>query len=70
MEEYLFLGLRKTDGISTEDFYERFGVSITDRFGEVVRRHEEEGLLAFDSQRMFLTKKGLDLSNYVLCDFL
>lgn len=72
MEEFMFLGLRLTQGISLRNFREQFKTGITDVYGTVLRRLEEEGLILFyeDGKRMKLTPKGVDLSNYVLAQFL
>lgn len=72
MEEFMFLGLRMTAGISNEDFQKAFGRSLWQVYGLVIQKHRTEGLLRWDDQtgRLYLTRQGLDLSNYVLSDFL
>lgn len=72
MEEFLFLGLRLTEGISPENFEAQFGTSLRDVFGEVIEKNIEDGLLAYseDEKRLALTERGLDLSNYVFAQFL
>ena len=74
MEEYLFLGLRLTEGIGLKDFYETFHYELEQIYGRVIEKHAGEGLLAYtDRERgrfLHLTEKGLDLANYVMADFL
>ena len=72
MEEYMFLGLRKCDGISKEEFTKRFGVDFNQIYGDVIKKHLSQGLLAIDeiSGKIKLTDRGIDVSNYVLSDFL
>lgn len=70
MEEAMILGLRKTEGISEREFYSRYGKEMKDVFGEVISHYEKEGLLIMEEDRLRFTKKGLDLSNVVLCEFL
>lgn len=70
MSEFMFLGLRRMEGVSFQDFQRRFGVSLSSVFGEPVRRHLQEGLLQERGDRLFLTERGIDISNFVLCDFL
>ncbi|MGN1023003.1 MAG: radical SAM family heme chaperone HemW [Lachnospiraceae bacterium] len=70
MSEFMFLGLRRMAGVSFREFAQRFGVSLSSVFGEPVRRHISEGLLARDGDSLFLTERGIDISNFVLCDFL
>ena len=45
MEEFMFLGLRMTDGVSANEFKRRFGITLEDRFGEVLRRHLEQNVI-------------------------
>lgn len=70
MEEFMFLGLRMTEGISEELFAQTFGVSVQSVYGAVIAAHEREGLLTRESGRIRLTGRGMDLSNYVMADFL
>ncbi len=71
IEEYMFLGLRMTDGISEEEFLSTFGVPVSDIYGEVIKRHIEDGMLeAAPCGRYRLTPRGIDVSNVVLADFL
>lgn len=72
MEEFLFLGLRMTSGVSVRAFREQFGVGIREVYGKILEELEEERLILFyeDGKRMRLTSRGIDLSNYVLARFL
>lgn len=45
MEEFMFLGLRMTEGISEADFAERFGRSLMQVYGMQVSELIEEGLM-------------------------
>ncbi len=75
MEETMFLGLRLIKGVSFDAFYKEFGVALEAVYDEVINKHEKEGLLeeymADNGEKYLkLTKKGLDVSNYVMADFL
>lgn len=75
MEETMFLGLRKTAGVDLEAFEETFDVSFGQVYGEVAEKHIQEGLLerkpdSSGRQYLALTAKGMDVSNYVMADFL
>ncbi|MCD8083199.1 MAG: radical SAM family heme chaperone HemW [Clostridiales bacterium] len=70
MEEFMFLGLRMTDGVTGSEFLERFGQNMWNVYGPVIRRLEEQGLLTVDGNRVRLTELGLDVSNTVFCEFL
>ncbi len=69
MEEYIFLGMRKMEGISLEGFRETFGVPLMECYGENIRRMHSAGLVTMD-ERLRLTKKGIDISNYVFAEIL
>jgi oxygen-independent coproporphyrinogen-3 oxidase len=70
MEEFMFLGLRLTKGISENQFQEQFGTPIQQVYGEVIQKNEKDGLLDSHRDYLRLTEKGLDLSNYVMSQFL
>ena len=72
MEEYVFLGLRMRKGISAEDYKRRFGISFYECYKEVLPVLFENFLLAEDKNhgRIYLTDKGIDISNMVLAEFL
>lgn len=70
MEEFMFLGLRMTAGISKKDFADRFNISICDVYGSQIQKLIREGLIVSDNDNLYLTKKGVDVSNYVFEEFL
>lgn len=72
MEEFMFLGLRLTDGVKADVFQNRFGRSLQQVYGQVLKDMETKGLLeqTGDQNGWRLTQMGLDVSNYVLAEFL
>lgn len=70
MEEFMFLGLRMTRGIARRDFRERFGVMPEYVYGNVLMGLKNEGLLNISEGRIFLTERGVDVSNMVFAQFL
>ncbi len=70
MEETMFLGLRLAKGVSKKDFSALYGVSMESVYAGVIQKHKREGLLGEEDGRIFLTKRGMDVSNYVMADFL
>ena len=70
MEEFMFLGLRMTCGVSEQAFAEKFEKSVQDIYGSVIAQNEKDGLLVRADGRICLTHRGLDLSNYVMAQFL
>lgn len=70
VEETMFLGLRMKEGVNKQKFRERYHREIQEVYGEVLEKLKEEGLLREEEKRICLTKRGNDLSNYVLAQFL
>lgn len=70
MEETMFLGLRLTEGVSKAEFQRQFGVSMEQIYGEIVRENTAKGLLIDEAGYVRLTREGMDLSNYVMAQFL
>lgn len=70
MEEMMFLGLRTIKGVSKQDFKNRFGVSMDNVYGTVIAKYMERGLLGEEEDRLFLTDRGIDVSNIVMADFM
>ena len=70
MEEFMFLGLRMTDGVSASKFEETFGCELDSVFGEACARLVSEGLLVREGDYYKLTSRGIDISNTVLAEFL
>lgn len=69
MEETMFLGLRKMEGVSKAHFRSLYGCNMEEVYGEVIDKHVKNGLLR-DGDFVALTPKGIDVSNYVMADFL
>ena len=70
MEETRFLGLRLTEGVSRAEFHQQFGISMEQIYGEVIRKNTARGLLIDEAGYVRLTREGMDLSNYVMAQFL
>lgn len=70
MEEFMFLGLRKTEGISMNEFCKAFDRDIFEVYGPQIRKMEEQGLLIVQDGRIRLTERGTDVSNYVFSEFI
>lgn len=70
MEEFIFMGLRMTEGIKLSEFEKRFNRNIHNVYGEVIKKNIKKELLACDSGKLYLTSRGIELSNYVMSDFI
>lgn len=69
MSEFIFMGLRKTSGISLADFSSRFGSEMLAVYGDLIAKFEKEGLLERTDERLAFTERGMDVSNIVLSEF-
>ena len=70
MAESLFLGLRLTEGVSLDSFYEEFSVSFHEAFGAACSDLFAAGLLEIRDGFLRLTEKARILSNQVFVRFL
>lgn len=68
--ETVIMSLRLRRGISNTDFYERFGYTIEDQFGDQINRLRTHGLVAYEGERLKLTEKGLFVADTIMTEFL
>ncbi len=68
--EFMFLGLRKTAGISKTEFRKEFGTSVEEIYGEIIRKYCSMGLLEETGDQIRLTRAGIHVSNSVMAEFL
>lgn len=70
MSEFMYLGLRKTDGICSDTFNNEFNICIEEIFGDVLNKYINLELMKRTDKGYALTDRGVDISNYVLADFI
>lgn len=70
MEEFMFLGLRLTSGVRKSRFYQEFGQTMDEVYGAVLVKNIGDGLLEEENGFVRLTDRGVDVSNYVMAQFL
>ena len=82
MEEFMFLGLRRTAGISeflglrmnegvTREAFERaFGISIDAIYKDTIDSLKKQELLVVKDGHIYLSERGKDVANYVMAQFL
>lgn len=72
IEETMFLGLRCTAGVSDRMFTEKFGQSMMDIYGDIIRKYLSESFLIYNPSdgRLAFSEAGTDVSNWILSDFL
>lgn len=70
MAEFMFLGLRLTEGVSHKRFEHEFGLPLAGIYGTVIDELVKIGLVRHERDRLRLTKRGTLLSNQVFARFL
>ena len=63
--EFFILGMRCMSGVSLKKYKERFGEDASVRYGKTIEKICDMGLAAREEDRLFLTAKGIDVSNLV-----
>lgn len=70
IEEYMFLGLRMTKGVSISEFRRRFGKPMQEVYGKVTDEYVRRGLLTVNGDRLMLTDSGVDISDSIFVDLM
>ncbi len=70
MEETIYLGLRMMEGVRTDDFEKKFGVSVRSLYSDVIDDLVAQGLVYEGSGSLSLSDLGIDYGNHVFAQFL
>ena len=70
IEEFIFLGLRKIEGISMREFQYKFKKDIFSIYGDIIKKYEDKNMIIIDKDRLYLSSRGIEISNYILSDFI
>ena len=68
--ETLMLALRMNKGLSRRRFRELHGTDLEDCYGDTAERLRAQGLLMTDEEGWRLTRRGMDIQNSVLLEFM
>lgn len=69
-EEYIMLKLRLKKGLDLSELEKLYGEKATVKIKEKAPFLKEQGLIAFEGEKICLTRKGYLLSNSVICEFI
>ncbi len=69
MSEYMFLGLRLTDGVTGKEFFERFNQDMFKKYKDIFAKLESKRLIEIIGDNVRLTRLGFDLGNQVFMEF-
>ncbi len=64
--EYVMLRMRLTEGVDTDAFTARFGVSFEKLFGKYIKLYHTHGFMEKTGRRWHFTPKGMYVSSYIL----
>lgn len=68
--EYIMLGLRMNKGISIDDFNKKFETNFLEIYKNQIDKLLNNNLIILDKSTVKLSKRGMDISNYVFEEFL
>lgn len=66
---FVFTGLRKTEGFSLEHFRRVFNKSFFEVYDESILK-KYKGLLIYTGERLYLSERGMDISNRIMAEFI
>ena len=70
LEEEIFLGLRKMQGIDTNLINQKFSIDFDEKYKETISKYTKLNLLKKTNKGYCLTPNGILVSNVVLADFI
>lgn len=74
IEEFMFLGMRRMEGVSCQEFFRQFQKNLYDVYGSVIEKYQKQGLIQIlstdNDDRIALTEEGILVSNSIFSDFL
>ncbi len=68
--EVAMLRLRLAEGIEPDDFRKQTGFDLYEMFGDLIKKHTDDGLLEILAGNVRLTSKGMLLGDEVIAEFL
>ena len=68
--EYIIMSLRTARGVDLKEFYNRFGFDFAENYASEICKFTQGGFLMLSDNRCYLTDKGIDVSNSIMCEFL
>lgn len=70
IEDYCIMHLRTKWGISSFDFYNKFGINFDDLYKNELDKLEKQNLITKTNNSVHLTTKGIKYGNYVFSEFI
>lgn len=70
MEEFMFMGLRKINGVDINEFQKRFDKNIYEVYGAIIDKYLKDKLLILKDNKLYLSPRGIEVSNIIMSDFI
>ena len=70
LEEEIFLGLRRMDGINSSLINEKYNIDFDKKYKNILNKYTASGHIAKTENGYKFTANGILVSNYILADFL
>ena len=70
LEETIFLGFRKMEGINTAENNKKFSINFDEKYGEILNKYIKTGHIKSTKNGYKLTTAGVLVSNVILSEFL
>lgn len=70
MSEFMFMGLRMTQGVSEKEFYKRFGIEMKKVFEKPLSKFTKMGMIEEENGFFRLSHSALSVSNQIMCEFI
>ncbi len=70
IEEAIIMNLRMTEGIDILEFNKKYDINFKERYNTILEKLKYENLIIEKNNRVFFTRRGRQISNTVLIEFL
>lgn len=70
IEEAIIMNLRMTEGIDILEFNKKYDISFKEKYNNILEKLKYENLIIEKNNRVFFTRRGRQISNTVLIEFL
>lgn len=69
ISEYIIMRLRLSDGINEKEFFNKFKKDFYTSYKDIIDKFIKNDLMIYENNSYKLSKKGLDISNSIMCEF-
>ena len=70
IEEAIIMNLRMTEGIDILEFNKKYDINFKEKYNNILEKLKYENLIIEKNNRVFFTRRGRQISNTVLIEFL